>query len=170
MCDLSSQSGQSLIEVMVAITLLTVGFLGITSLLSRSLALNRVTTNQLTATYLASEGVEIAKNLIDHDVYAGGDGQWGACFSGKGGTDFELDYTTIDCGTLTQFSKTPLYYHPDTHFYNYNSNGGTATDFTRDVRVQMSGDEAIVNTIVSWSGLGGSPGSINLEDHFYKWH
>ena len=55
---------------MVAITVLTVGFLGISSLLSQSLALNRVTTNEITATYLASEGIEIAKNLIDHDVYA----------------------------------------------------------------------------------------------------
>ena len=66
----SPRGGQSLIEVMVAVTALTVSFLGISSLLSQSLALNRVISNEATATYLASEGIEIAKNLIDHDFYA----------------------------------------------------------------------------------------------------
>ncbi len=170
----SSQKGQSLIEVMVAITMLTVGFLGISSLLSRSLALNRVVTNQLTATYLASEGIEIAKNLIDHDVYGQSSGAttgWGSCFN-KGRTDFELDYTTIDCSTLASFvfPGDPLWYHPDTHLYDYNESGGIATSFTRRIRVEMSGDEITVIAIVYWPGFGGSAGSINLEDHFYKWY
>jgi hypothetical protein len=176
------RSGQSLIEVMVAITLLTVGFLGITSLLSQSLALNRVVANQLTATYLASEGVEVAKNLIDHDFYAQqidgqGDG-WGSCF-GSGG-DFELAYDTPDCSSLTEFvgAGDPLYYHPDTHLYDYDSNGGTETNFTRDIRVQRNstgpsdttGDEITVKAIVSWPGLAGAGESVTLEDHFYKWY
>lgn len=168
----SFRSGQSLVEVMVAITILTVGFLGMSGLLSQSLALNRVTTNQVTATYLASEGVEIAKNLIDHDVYAGGDGQWGACFLGRGTTDFEIDYSTTDCSTLTKFISPgdALWYHADTHLYDYNSNGGTATSFMRMVRVRTSGDEITVTAEVWWPGLAGTQGNIILEDHFYKWY
>jgi hypothetical protein len=165
----SSQKGQSLVEVMVAITALTVGFLGISSLLSRSLALNRVTTNEVTATYLASEGVEVAKNLIDHDVY--GALGWDTCF-GSGG-DFELDYTTIDCKTeLTRFTGggRPLWYHTDTHLYNYISNGGSATSFTRMIKVIPVGDEITVIAVVWWAGLNGAQGNINLEDHFYKWY
>jgi hypothetical protein len=167
----ASRKGQSLIEVIVAITVLTVGFLGISSLLSRSLALNRVTANEVTATYLAAEGVEIAKNLIDHDVYGESSGQtagWGACF-GNGG-DFELDYTTADCRTLASFAGDPLWYHAGTHLYDYSANGGTATSFTRMIRVATNGDEITVTAEVLWTGFGGSPGSINLEDHFYKWY
>ena len=172
----TSRAGQSLIEVMVAITVLTVGFLGITSLLSQSLALNRVTTNEITGTYLASEGVELAKSLIDHDVYAqqiGGQGAgWGSCF-GNGG-DFELDYAIADCSALTQFvgAGHPLYYHPDTYFYDYNENGGgTPTIFTRRIRVTPNGgSEITVIASVFWIGLDGTPANIDLEDHFYDWN
>ncbi len=169
----SARSGQSLIEVMVAITALTVSFLGISSLLSQSIALNRVISNEATATYLAAEGVEIAKNLIDHDVYAGiaGEGtSWGSCF-GLGG-EFELDYTTSDCHGLTPFVSggDPLWYDPTTHLYGYAKGGAQQTNFTRDIRVETNGNEITVNSIVAWSGLGGSPGSINLEDHFYDWY
>jgi hypothetical protein len=160
---------------MVAITMLTVGLFGMSSLLSQSLALNRVTTNEVTATYLASEGIEIAKNLIDHDVYgqSAGAGGWGACFAAGG--DFELDYATTDCHSLNRFvgAGDSLDYHADTHLYDYNENGsggGTVTGFTREIKVQTNGDEITVNAIVSWSGFNGAPGNINLEDHFYKWY
>jgi len=168
------RSGQSLIEVMVAITVLTVGFLGISALLSQSLALNRITTNEITGTYLASEGIEIAKNLIDYDVHDPTGTGWGTCFTGRGTTDFQFDYTISDCNDpseLTPYdSSVSLWYHPDTHLYNYESNGGIATSFTRLIRVVINGDEATVNSIVTWSNLGGTQESVNLEDHFYKWY
>src|SRR6185369_4698812 len=80
------RSGQSLIEAIIAITLLTIGFLGIARLLSQSLFFTKVVSDQTTATYLAAEGIEIVKNLIDHDVYMQlhnpplGPG-WGNCFA-----------------------------------------------------------------------------------------
>lgn len=177
-----SRHGQSLIEVMVAITLLTVGFLGIASLLSQSLVISRVTTNELTATYLASEGIEIAKNLIDHDVYLSeaqqGSG-FGTCF-GEGGT-FELDYTTDACSQSTSFMRGSgdyLFYHADTHLYDYNETNdpaATKTDFMRYISVSdfpASGRpyEITIHSIVNWSGLAGTPSSIDLEDHFYDWN
>ena len=170
------RSGQSLIEMMIAITVLTVGFLGISALLSQSLFLNRIVANEATATYLASEGIELAKNLIDHDVYAQVAGQgtgWGTCFSGKGTSDFEIDYTTVDCSTLAPFVSpgSPLWYSSQTHLYSYNAGGSTTrTNFARDIRVNVNGDEIVVRAIVSWTGAGGVPQSINMEDHFYKWY
>jgi hypothetical protein len=170
----SSRNGQSLIEVMVAITALTVAFLGISTLLSQSIALNKVISNEATATYLASEGIEVAKNLIDHDVYAqiaGEGGGWGNCFMNRGTTDFEIDYETTDCNTLTPFVSPgdPLWYHTDTHLYDYVEDGGTATGFTRMVRVLENGDEITVICDVWWPSFGGSSGNIELEDHFYNW-
>jgi len=166
------RSGQSLIEVMMAITMLTVGFLGIATLLSRSLALNRVTANDVTATYLASEGIEIAKNLIDHDVYSSGDGQWGACFTGHGTTDFELDYATRDCSSLPAYDPSHyLLFNPATHLYGYPADmTGAPTIFTRDVKVVVNGPEIKVNSVVYWTGLDGAQGNINLEDHFWNWY
>ncbi len=163
--------GQSLIEMMIAVTALTVGFIGISSLLSQSFALNRLTANEMTATYLASEGIEIAKNLVDHDVYAGGTG-WGTCFSGKGTTDFELDYATTDCNTLTRFVSPGdlLWYHQDTRLYDYSPNGGAVTGFRRMVRVLTNGDQITAIAEVWWPGLAGTSGSLVLEDQFYNWY
>ena len=176
----NNRNGQTLIEAMVAVTLLTVGFLGISSLLSQSLALNRVTANQLTATYLAAEGIEVAKNLIDHDVYAQAAGHgtgWGTCLANlvsiNGG--FGLDYSTVDCnpGSRQIFSSNDyLYYHADTHLYDYDENGGggTQTGFMRKVTMIPTGNyEITVNSIVSWPGPAGTVDDVNLEDHFYNY-
>ncbi len=161
---------------MIALSMLTVGFLGIAALLTQSFFLNRVITNQTTATYLAAEGIEITKNLIDHDVYAHlatpptGLG-WGTCF-GAGG-DFQIDYTTVDCSALTPYDASrPLSLDPITHLYGYAlANGATPTTFARDIRVTMpNANEIIVNSIVQWSTGPLSAESVNLEDHFYNWH
>src|SRR3990167_8160497 len=64
-------SGQVLVESIIAITIAVVGLLGIFSLLSRSLSLNRVVSDRFVAAYLAAEGVEIVKNLIDNNILAG---------------------------------------------------------------------------------------------------
>lgn len=166
--------GQSLIEAMLAISMLTVGFLGIIVLLSRSLFISRVTSNELTAIYLAAEGIEIAKNVVDHDVYAGPPG-WGASFGGGG--DFSPDYTTCTSGgpcnpgalDPTACPGNQLLLDPATNLYSYS--GSIPTPFSRCVRISFpSADEIQVNAIVTWSTGPVTSQVVNLEDHFYNWH
>ena len=163
-------------------TMLTIGFLGAIALLSRSLALNRFTASNVTATYLASEGVEIAKNLIDHDVFAqefGGQGTgWGSCF-GNGGS-FEIDNTTGESGGWGQCPPNgslypwpaaggdPLRYDAVTHTYGYQN--GTPTVFTREISVTNGTNEITVVSTVFWQGLDGASEKVALEDHFYNWY
>ena len=54
-----------MVEMLVAVTIIVVALLGILALLNRSLGLNRVAAEQYTAAYLASEGIELVKNLFD---------------------------------------------------------------------------------------------------------
>ncbi len=169
------RKGQTIIEAVLAISVLTVGFLGIMALLSRSLFLSRVTSNELTATYLASEGIEIVKNIVDHDIYAGPPG-WGSSFGGGG--DFAPDYTTCTSGigscsvgslTPTSCPGNQLMLDPATHLYSYT--GSVATPFSRCVRITIvSANEIQVNSMVTWSTGPLTSQSINLEDHFYNWH
>ncbi len=163
----SPGGGQTLIEAMIAVSILTVGFLGIATLLSRSLFLSRVTSDELTASYLASEGIELAKNLIDHDVYAS---SWGATFGGGG--DFQLDYATCTGGgacTPPLYTGAPLALDPSTNLYSYG--GSMPTGFRRLIRVAVpSANEIRVNSIVTWSTGPITSQSVNLEDHFYNWH
>jgi Tfp pilus assembly protein PilV len=179
----ASRSGQSLVEAMVALSVLTLGFLGMVSLLSRSLVLTRVVSDQATATYLAEEGIEVAKNLIDHDVWAHYANPavtgWGTCFfSASSYADVELDYTTTDCSTLAEFSAgDSLFFDPVTDLYGYHlpaSDDPVPTGFTREIKVTR-GDyngteyaEIIVHSIVRWSTAGVGQ-SLDLEDHFFDW-
>lgn len=119
----ASRHGQSIIEAVIAITVLTTGFLGISSLLARSLVLTSTLSSRITANYLAAEGIELAKNLIDHDVYEALSNDptyfWGACFSYPH-NDVEIDYTTTDCNDMAFFSAgDTLFYDPVTNLYSY---------------------------------------------------
>src|SRR3989338_4320671 len=61
----SRVEGQLMLEAMVGLSVLVIGLSGVLTLASHSLSLNRVNGERLTANYLAMEGVEIVKNLVD---------------------------------------------------------------------------------------------------------
>ncbi|MDP2741592.1 MAG: hypothetical protein Q8O66_02835 [bacterium] len=155
-----SNSGQVLVEAIVAISLLTVGFLAIFSLLGRSLALNRATVQSYTATYLAAEGIEIARNIVDTNGIQ--KRAWNDSF---GNNDYEMEYNS---NSFTQNQGRFLAYDPSTHLYSYA--GPIQTPFKRVVRISLIGSEEIkVNSIVTWVGIGGGSFQVNLEDHFMNW-
>lgn len=167
----TSRRGQSIVEAMVAISILTTGFLGIFTLLSRSFFLSRVIANETMATYLASEGMEITKNLIDHDVYIGlanGTSQWGNCCAP--GT-YRVDYASMSLAPYLSPVGSPEYLQFDPTNFRYGYAGSAATPFNRWVVIAAPGpDEIQVNVIVQWSTGSFTSQNINLEDRFYNWH
>jgi len=173
----ASRSGQSIIEAVIAISILTVGFLGIAALLSQSLYLERVVADQTTATYLAAEGIELMKNLSDHDVYmrlAGLGPGWGNCLPHPGWNEIELDYSSLDCSRSFD-SGDFLKFDPATGLYGYNllaADNPVATNFTRDIRVFWAPGQPNmdVQSIVSWSTGPFTSQTVVLEDYFYNWH
>jgi type II secretory pathway pseudopilin PulG len=173
--SINSRRGQTLVEALVALSILTVGFVGVVTLLSKSFQLNRTTSNDTRATYLAAEGIEVAKNLIDHDVYEQLSGNsnysWGSCFdlgSGQVGY-YELDYNTTVCPARSLYPLSdPLYFSSNTNLFSYNTLGGTKTNFVRDIEVTNNGDALDVRSTVKWTD-GGQSNTITLEDDFYNW-
>jgi type II secretory pathway pseudopilin PulG len=171
-----SRRGQTLVEALVALSILTTGFIGIVALLNKSFQLNRTTSNDTQATYLASEGIELAKNLIDHDVYEqlSGDSSysWGSSFP-RSGYYYDIDVNTTSTASLTfspnQPESTPLYFNLTTYLFSYDTSGATATDFVRNIEVTNDGNELDVKSIVVWAD-GGLSNTITLEDYFYNWH
>lgn len=174
--------GQTLVEALIALSVVTVGLLGVIALLTRSFVLNRTVTDDTQATYLASEGIEIAKNIIDYDLYYGiaqgpGVNDWGCSFAlGAGQTaHYELDYSTAppaNCGVLAADPNAPtdhLYYNPTTALYSYHAFGGSPTNFTRDVQITNNGNYFGVTSIVTWTD-GTLGNTITLQDFFYHWH
>ncbi len=156
---MNKQKGYFLVESMVAMTLLVIGFLGILALLSNSIALNRVVSDQFIANYLAMEGVEIVKNIINSNAIQGK--PWNENINNG---SFEVDYASSQ---VESDQKRRLLFDSTNGRYGYQS--GTQTAFTRTIDIEFIGsDEVRVNSLVKWSGRGGSF-EINLENHFFNW-
>jgi hypothetical protein len=155
--------GQLMLEAMIAITIAIMGVLGFLSLLSNSVGMSRVVANQYVGNYLAAEGVEVAKNIIDNNVKRGD--PWNLGFAAGG--CFELDYKTfalggaVDCGT-----RTPLRFDATEGVYSYQS--GMDSPFSRIITVTPNGgDELRIHSAVNWRARGEF--SAIAEDHFFNW-
>lgn len=156
----SSESGQLMVEAMIAISILTIGLLGIFSLLSRSLSLNRVIADQMIATNLAAEGIELVKNLIDANVLRRN--PWNQEISSG---DYEIDYNDT---VLTGNQNRKISFDSGSGFYGYGA--GVPTNFQRLISIsQPSPDEIKINSLVNWVTRGGGQFEVNLEDHFFNW-
>lgn len=175
----SSRKGQAIIEAVVAITVLSIGLIGILTLLNQSLSLNRVASDSYVASALAAEGVETVKNNIDHNIILNANGiatPWnqGVCnYPGQNGS-FEVQYNTTDMSVArigdTAVESTRVLRFDPVAYYQYDA--GHDTRFVRTVKVDCNsrgGEEIIVNSIVAWTTRGGATFKTNVEDHFFHW-
>lgn len=153
-------------EMLVALSALTIGLLGIVTLLNFSLGLNRTVADNYRATYLAAEGIEIVKSLVITNNAGAATGDplatrtW--C-SGLPAGDYELDYRAkapppsitqgFSCGSpydnadpafvsIAGSSTSNLFFHPDTHLYGLDQTGGEKTPFTRTVTISYKTPES----------------------------
>ena len=153
-----------MVESIVALSVATVGILGVLGLLSRSLGINKDVGQKFIATYLAAEGIEVVKSLIDKDLVDGN--SFNATVSGG---DYEVNF---DDTVLASYSDRFLNFDSATGIYGYGS--GSATPFRRKItitEIDLNGggtDEIKVNSSVTWAVRGGTE-TVNLEDHFFNW-
>ena len=153
--------GIILVEAMIAISVLITGILGIFTLMSRSLSLNRVILDQETAVNLAAEGIELVKNKLDANILRGGLA-WNSEISPG---DWEIDF---DKEELLPYEGRKFGYDASTGQYAYGV--GVPTKFARIIKIEMLGtDEMKVNSLVTWITRGSGNFSINLEDRFFNW-
>ncbi|HXF44000.1 MAG TPA: hypothetical protein VNK70_00830 [Candidatus Paceibacterota bacterium] len=161
---IKNRKGNLLIESIVALSIATIGIVGILGLLSQSVGLNKEVSQKFVATYLAAEGIEVVKSLIDKNVADAN--PWN---EGIAGGDYELSF---DGTALVPFSGTPLKFDSDTGVYGYGD--GVATPFKRKVSIteidldEGGTDELKVVSSVTWTGRSGEE-SVVLEDHFFDW-
>lgn len=157
-----------LVESMVALSILVFGIMGALALVNSALGLNSVISDQFTGVYLAAEGIEITKNLIDGNFIQGQ--AWNRGFGAE--RCFEVDYETVDNtirDTGCDGPTTPLLFEKSTGRYSYRT--GAETNFRRLIKTgpASGGNEVIVNSIVKWTTRGGGSYEVNLEDHFFNW-
>ena len=161
------QAGQILVESIVGISVALMGLLGVLTLLTSSYAYTQSAGQRFVATYLAAEGIEVVRSMVDKNYV---DNQpWNR------GIFPEVPYAVnFDSQNLTPVSGVdPLLYDPATGIYRsdiYGTSEG-ATPFRRIVEISYPEEnlnEMIVISRVSWATKG-EDNDVVLEDHFFDW-
>ncbi len=153
------KSGYLLIEAAVSLAILCIAFGGIFTLLSHSLSLNKVISANYIGSFLAAEGIEIVKNIIDTNYINFRPWNEGI-FDGT----YQVDYNSE---SLEPFTDNFLKHDPNTRIYSYDS--GEETIFKRKIEIEnISPDEVKINSRVYWNIKGGRY-EVNSESHFFNW-
>ena len=117
------RSGQAIAEAIVALAILAIGYMAVLALLNRSLSITQVVSDQNIATYLASEGIEIVKNLSDANIKKGnsynegfGVGSYEVSYltelESDNSSDGDNDNPGFRIGNQSDFSPDPLRFSP----------------------------------------------------------
>ena len=112
-------TGFTLVETLVAVSIFSISILGMMSVLGSSIANTNYAKRKIIATYLAQEGIEYIRNMRDTAVLYNGGGNWNsfrntpdASISYPVSSDFSgfnrkvwLDKTNLDQDEVKIFSK-----------------------------------------------------------------
>jgi len=162
------QAGQILVESIVGISVALMGLLGVLTLLTRSYVYTQGAGQRFVATYLAAEGIEVVRSMVDKNYID--EQPWDR------GISPEIPYAVdFDSQNLTPISGSvdPLLFNRATGVYRsdvYGTSEG-ASPFRRIVEIsypEENPDEMIVISRVSWATKGES-NDVVLEDHFFNW-
>lgn len=167
-----SQSGFTVIEAFVAISVLLVAITGPLVLVSLSLKASFSAKEQMIAVLLAQEGVEYVRNRRDTNVLSGQG--WLSNLSGEsycgGSGGCIIDVPSDEIVACTGVCKV-LQYDPVTGVYGYQSGTETESPFTRSITITevVADQEAEVASTVSWRTAAGVMRTITVRDRLFSW-
>ena len=181
--NMMKRRGFTLIEMLIAVFIFSLSLASLMAVSSQSMRASRRSQLQVTADYLAIEGIELVHNLRDKAilskdigeldwqyVFQGGDDIFDdeGCFDGTGYCNFYTD----DSGDpiLGNCSKCDVYFDKDNFFYfqvhDEDGMGATKrTPFKRRIRIKSgpeSSNEVLVLVEVFWDG-----GGVSYEDNLF---
>ena len=169
--------GFTLIETMVAISLLTMSIVAPISLTAQSLESALYARDQITAFYLAQEAIEAVRSIRDGQILqitqtanASGLNIFGPIPLDN--QPFTVDARTADSSqAITTCSTTCPPLQTDGTLYGY-QNGWTDTNFTRTVKAAFVGsgqDEIRVTVTVTWQTGAFQSRSFSISENMYRW-
>lgn len=164
-------AGFTLVEVLVAVSILSIAILATFSAVSHSMRASNFTEDQITAYYLADEALEYIRNRRDSNAIAhisafatGGSVEWlsgiaqvasDPCFPGKV-CYIDVPVATADAIKTCSSDATScpsLLYDSTYGLYGYTS--GTATSYKRSITITpINNTEVSVTVLVSWTAQG----------------
>ena len=178
-------SGFTLIETLVAISILMIAVVVPLSIVAGALQSSFYSRDQITAVYLAQDAMEYVKNVrdsnalknIEASINGGGQISWleglKDCLLPPPSKACKIDTTRGASGEVSSEDKE----HPadlfvsDSGVYGYSS--GTDSRFSRVIQIEPIGgdasDEAQVTITVSWTGSSAYPGrTFTVSENIYN--
>ncbi len=163
--------GFTLLETLVAISILSVSVAAALSMGQKSLQSAYYSRDEATAYNLAAEGIELVRNVRDNDALSGN--TWLAslatCLPANGGhckIEPTTDAVSSCSGTCVKLNQTTA------GLYTYSS--GSASKFTRDIQVVQSSSapsrEATITVTITWSPGAYSNNPVKLTETMSNWH
>ena len=158
--------GFTLLEVIIAIFILTIGVGGAFALITRTVGSSSAISNQLIASYLAQEGIEIVRNIRDSnflEIHNGSaisweDGLTAGCVAGC--------YASYDSQSLVAGVDQPLLLNAQNLYHH---TGTTQTPFKRTITITPDGaDKLKVDVDVSWEERN-KPFRVKAATELYNW-
>lgn len=161
-----SRRGFTLIETLVAIAILVTSIVGPLSIAAKGLAASLLARDQITAFYLAQEGVEYIRGMRDENILAGETWLVGLKPQCTGGQLCNIDSKEdlfIECDTECPVLK----YDEASGFYGTLS--GEDSRFRRTIAMtEISSSEALIVVTIAWtSGL--FPRSFSIREIITDW-
>lgn len=158
------QKGFTLIETFVAITILLIAVLGPMSLFAQSISDGIFAKNQVTAFYLAQEGVELTINKIYSNIkqhnheFSDDPGEtptnWLSdlenCLNSNCQVEFDTNSEAYDFPACNNADNQCDYLNFSNNVYNYDA--GSPTSFRREIKITRESDSpfAVLEVIVHW--------------------
>lgn len=179
---ISKTKGFTLVESLVAISILLAVITGAYSAAESGIKSSTSSKNQITAFYLAQEGMEQIRNmrdenaLINRDADTSNDRNWlygiasdssDPCYFGKTCMVDALNSLLAECSGGSG-SCPVMRYDSESKFYGYNSSWGSSI-FNREVRItSVSADEVSVLVSVSWA-RGSATSRFEIRENILNW-
>ena len=164
-------AGQIMVEALVAISIILVGILGVFTLTSSSISINRTAADRYVAINLAKEGVELVKSLLDRNIID--ELPWNNLPGFIMDGDYKIDY---DDDALSEWSPSSfLFFSKDSGGYRYQELGDVETNFNRKIAIDNIDDRHIkVTSTVYWKSKN-IDYEFSVVDYFYdlaefKWN
>ena len=139
----TNKKGFSIIEVIISVFVIAVGLVSIIGLIAGSLRESINSRNQTIAANLVQEGVELVRNVRDNN-WASGDPITFHYLDDS--DDCIIDYgSSLDCTGLNYPLKLG-----GSGYYNHSI--GTLTKFSRRIKIESSGTDKKITSVVKWDG------------------
>lgn len=174
-----AKKGLTLLEVIIAIFLITVGVLGALALITRTISVIGISTQKAIASYLAQEGIEVIRNIRDTnwlEYKTDITNPWNEGLTGCSGGCI-ADYTHSEELDPNLPAYTGQFLNIDTDsFYSYDTTSPfTPTKFKRKITITQpatadcpAGDCLNVSVLVEWQEKGKTY-SVPAQENLYNW-